>query len=515
MHATHRARLMVVGVLLWAGGVTAAGSASALIEAVRKGDATAVRLLLQQGVDVNAPSADGTTALHWAVHRNDGKTVDDLLRVGAKANATNRYAVAPLLLACENGNAAIVERLLAAGAAPSTAWRGGETALLTAARSGSARAVTALLARGADVNHRETTRGQTALMWAAAEGQVDVIRTLVAHGADLSARASGPRPRTGGDTTSNVKGIVLRVAGAKRLDALTPLLFAVRRGQIGAVQALLEFGAPVNDIAPDGRTALALAITNAHYELAALLLAKGADPNISIDGWSPLHQVVATSNPSTHLLPGAAVTGALPALALAERLIAQRADVNVVVTKAIDDESSGRSTVGATPLFIAAARLDAMMIRFLLSNGANQEIAASDGTTPVMAAAGVFEDNRPDDADPRPRLAAVTVLMERGGDVNVVNNKGETALHGAARRGATEVAQLLIEHGARLDQKTKKLGLTPLAIAEGKECALGCRDGLTGVVRPELAKVLRQAMQERGIPIEDIKPVNGGNRVVE
>jgi ankyrin repeat protein len=249
--------------------------------------------------------------------------------------------------------------------------------------------------------------------------------------------------------------------------------------------------------------------------LAALLLARGANPNLTIDGWSPLHQLVATSNPPMHLLPGAVPTGKLTALQLADRLIAQNADINGRVTKPIDDESSGRSTVGATPLFIAATRLDAMMIRFLLSNGANQEIAAGDGTTPLMAAAGVVQDNRPDDADPEPRLAAVKILIEHGGDVNSANNKNESALHGAARRGSTEVAQLLIERGARLDQKTK-FGLTPLAIAEGKECEFGCRDGLTGVVRPEVAKALRQAMQERNMPIEDIKPVNvRGNQGLE
>ena len=36
-----------------------------------KGDKTALRTLLQQKADVNAPQVDGATALHWAVYRDD------------------------------------------------------------------------------------------------------------------------------------------------------------------------------------------------------------------------------------------------------------------------------------------------------------------------------------------------------------------------------------------------------------------------------------------------------------
>ena len=50
-------------------GLGAAGSDVA--DAVMKGDAAAVRRLLQQKADVNAAQVDGATALHWAVYRDD------------------------------------------------------------------------------------------------------------------------------------------------------------------------------------------------------------------------------------------------------------------------------------------------------------------------------------------------------------------------------------------------------------------------------------------------------------
>jgi hypothetical protein len=44
----------------------AAGNPARLVDAVKSGDAAAIRAFIQQRVDVNAPESDGTTALHWA-----------------------------------------------------------------------------------------------------------------------------------------------------------------------------------------------------------------------------------------------------------------------------------------------------------------------------------------------------------------------------------------------------------------------------------------------------------------
>ena len=52
-------------------------------------------------------------------------------------------------------------------------------------------------------------------------------------------------------------------------------------------------------------------------------------------------------------------------------------------------------------------------------------------------------------------------------DINQANTRGETALHGAACRGADTIVQFLVDHGAKLDAKTKQ-GFTPLDVAMGK-----------------------------------------------
>ena len=146
--------LSYVVVLLAATVGVAAAADLRLIDAVKNRNIEAVRFLLSQRVDVNAPQGDGATALHWAVHFDDLSTTDLLVRAGAHVNAANDTGVTPLHLACTNRSAVMVDKLLTAGANPNAGLLNGETVLMTCARTGEPGAVKALLARGADVNAR-------------------------------------------------------------------------------------------------------------------------------------------------------------------------------------------------------------------------------------------------------------------------------------------------------------------------------------------------------------------------
>ena len=55
-----------------------------------RGDKAAVKSLLQQKADVNAPQADGATALQWAAYKNDMEMADLLIAAGANVKARNR-----------------------------------------------------------------------------------------------------------------------------------------------------------------------------------------------------------------------------------------------------------------------------------------------------------------------------------------------------------------------------------------------------------------------------------------
>ena len=247
-----------------------------LVEAVKSRDTDAVRTLLAEGVDVNAPQSDGATALHWAAYRDDVDTAALLIKAGANVNTANELGATPLWLAADNGSPTMIERLLDAGANPNVALPEGETPVMTASRTGNADAVRLLLAHGAAINVSEHSRGQTALMWAVAQGHHAVVATLLEHGADVAARSKA-RPRLMHADSTNAsqydQGVMWNRGG------FTPLLFAARHGDIDSARLLLRAGAEVNDTAPTGASALVVAAHSGHGAFAATLLDEGADPN--------------------------------------------------------------------------------------------------------------------------------------------------------------------------------------------------------------------------------------------
>ncbi len=466
-----------------------------LIDAVEKGDKTAVQALLKQKTtDVNARRPDGSTALHWAAHRGDAAVVDLLLGAGADVKVVNHYGIAPLSLAAEAGDASILEKLLQAGADANTSLPGGETALMTAARNGRAGAIKTLLVHGASVNARDE-RGETALMWAAGRNNAAAIRILVEFGGNLTIRTNRSEPDVVRDGYS---GAFLSPAPT----SFSPLLFAVRAGAMDAVKALLEAGANVNDVLSDGQSALVLAVSNAHWELAGVLLDAGADPNLAGAGWNALHQAVRQRRPNIGLPPAPSPTGKVDSIEIIKKMIAHGADVNARMTRnGIKDGQRNRlNRLGATPFFLAAKGTDVEAMRVLAAAGANALTPNADTNTPLMVAAGIKiwvpgEDGGSLLSQEDEVLEAVKLCVELGNDVNAVNLDGETALHGAAYRGTNAVVQYLVDKGAKLDAKDKR-GWTPLVIANGINYTDFYKQ------QAATAELLRQLMKVRGLSTE-------------
>jgi ankyrin repeat protein len=215
-----------------------------------------------------------------------------------------------------------------------------------------------------------------------------------------------------------------------------------------------------------------MAVANAHYELAAMLIEMGADPNASGPGWTPLHNItwvrkLGQGNNS----PSPQGSGKMDSLEFVRFLKAKGADLNARITaprKRVGE--SVLNTHGATAFLLACKNADAELMRLLAELGADPKLPNSDGSTPLMVAAGLGTRSPGEDAGTEPEaLEAVKLALELGNDINAVDKNGETAMHGAAYKQFPLVAQLLADSGAKIEiwNRKNKDGWTPLRIAAG------------------------------------------------
>ena len=122
---------------------------------------------------------------------------------------------------------------------------------------------------------------------------------------------------------------------------------------------------------------------------------------------------------------------------------------------------------GQTAFIRAAQSADVPVMKLLLSKGADPALTTFNGTSALMAAAGVnWVVGQTYSESPARWLEAVQLCLELGLDVNAVNEMGLAAIHGAANRGSDDIIELLARRGALLDVADKQ-GRTPYAWAEG------------------------------------------------
>ena len=136
--------------------------------------------------------------------------------------------------------------------------------------------------------------------------------------------------------------------------------------------------------------------------------------------------------------------------------------------------------IGATPFLLSAKYAEVDIMRTLATAGADTVSLTHNGTTPLMAAAGVGWRYRFDrrgrnlsaevvaaELEQESRaLEAVKLTLDLGSDINAANRTGETAAHGAAAKRLRTVYDFLATRGARLDLKAKS-GKTAAELLQG------------------------------------------------
>ena len=308
-HVTVKDILQMVKTLLKHG--AALESCAALYDAVTMGNPDLVRLLCNNGVEINTAdkqyqdcvagdvnSQDQDTPLHFAARMLNPEVIQALCEFGADVNKDNALGDLPLQLAtrtmssgsdptrksqvlkllCEFGSD--INKANQAGETPTSLAakhsviqqifdayqvvhpnQGCVTPLHTAVHTGNALMVREICnVHGTDVN-TEDDNGRTPLFSAAQKGRTNIVEILCAHGADTN---KAPRWKS------------------------TPLHCAALVGCKEAVKTLCEHGANVNALNVFGETALNFAAQGGYAEVIRTLCQHGADFDAPSKGTIPL-----------------------------------------------------------------------------------------------------------------------------------------------------------------------------------------------------------------------------------
>jgi len=521
-------------------GAGAPGVKSVVADAAMRGDTTAVRALIQQKADVNAPQVDGATALHWAIYRDDEELVDLLIRSGANVKAANRDGATPLAMAALYGKASVLSKLLKAGADAKEVEPNGQTPLMLAARNGNPDAIRVLVEGGANVNARESIRGTTALMWAAEQKHSEAVKALLAGGADVSAK-SGPAglprnylaPRVNTQVVKEAAERYKRAAAAGRtyeeqlkwerdngqyngpptigeqLAARAAQEAAAQQAQRGQQQASASNGSqtppPAATPAATGRGRGRGGARGAAGGAVRSGGAAGAGEDEQDDNEVVVAGLVGSGGGGLTALTFASREGDLES---AKLLLAAGADVNQT------------TEYGWTPLLTATNNRHYMLGKYLMEHGADVNKANKGSWTPLYLATDNRNIEGGDYPVPRPdmdHLEYIKLLLEHGADPNrpAKDNTltrtiftmqwfyedGCTPFVRAAQSSDVELMQLLIDWGADPFIATA-FGDTALTAAGG----IGWVEGVTYERSPKENLEAVKMLVYLGLP------VNGANR---
>jgi uncharacterized protein len=454
---------------------------TALHWAALNGDAELAQMLLYAGASVKATTRLGAyNPLFMAAKSGHAAVIDVLLNAGSDANSTALDGLTPLMMAASSGNADAVESLLKHGAnVNAKETENGQTPLAFAAAFNRPEVIRTLLGHGAVIdiaskvqeppkpvnrnegqgnnnNQGNNTQGNNTQGTAPANNNPGAgSQTAGARGAAPAGNNGGGRGQAGRAGANGQRGNAAQPAandtqaaqnngnnnnngngndgggkgGGNPKGGLTPLMYAVRQGNLEAVQALVSAGANLNSLSADKSTALLLATINGHFDIAKFLVDRGADVDVaSMDGAMPLYAVVNTQWARKSFYPQPTTKyEKISYLDLLKAMLEHGADPNVRLTKELwyseyDFSLESSSQIGTTAFWKCAEVGDLDGMRLLVAYGADPNIPNKDGVTPLLMASGAGTHGNDDIMAPAGRLAAVKYLVEElHADVNAAD----------------------------------------------------------------------------------------------
>lgn len=376
-------------------------------------DKARLKELLAQGADINARDGKGWGILHFIAKRGDLELFEYLLTSNSAINDIEIRTFngeTPLYIAAQNGQTDVARLLIERGADLEAA---NNIMGLTPLHVAKPAVAELLLEHGANVNSRNAF-GDTPLHYVsgcrpANDPSREKAKLLISYNADPNiANSHGGYPIHGAVSTSYKWFIgLLHKHGAdlsvRNMKGQSLLVHAASNGNNGSASYLIKAGADVNDRDNYGNTALHWAVGSSNTKLVESLLANGACASAPDNkGVTPLH--VAAYGGKMRLL---------------EMLLSGDVDID------IKDEN------GMTPL--------SMAIQHTKPLDKEEEQIYEDKVEGI-----VEEFNR----QAKGIRKTISLLLEKGADVNARTNNGETPLSMATRLRQKDIVMLLKAHGA-------------------------------------------------------------------
>ncbi|KAI9853576.1 MAG: hypothetical protein M1813_002056 [Trichoglossum hirsutum] len=336
-----------------------------------KGGEDELSAFLKGGGDADQTLLDGSTALHQAARDGDETALRLLHKLGADVDTKDGSGSSALHCAADCGHEGVARFLVERVADVDIRDKSGATALRRAVGKGHLAMIRLLLQKGADVNAKALS-GATPLHRAAEKGYDAAIRLLLDNAAEIDPKdleGHTPLYRAMGREKFQPSAQILLDKGAnietKCTKGLTPLHAAAGKGHAAATNFLLDQGADVDANGPRSMRAIHRAVYNGHKEVVSILLKHHASVNLADDdGWTPLY--------------GAASCG-------------HEAIARLILDQAVTDVDA-QDNAGLTALHCAAAEGRIGIVKLLLERHADVSKKTKKGATVVSLAEGHHED---------------------------------------------------------------------------------------------------------------------------
>jgi len=378
--------------------------------AVANGHLECVKALANLGADMEAEEGAGCTPLHTGSQCGHADVVDHLITMGVNVNAQDASGATPYILASAEGHESICKALCDNGADHALPDSTGRLGIHTAAARGQLELVKFALYKGCKVDVADAA-GRTPMMMAAQNGHFEVVEYLEGQGAQV-----------------NIADYTL----------LRALHFAAERAQHNIVQFLCESGAELDAVDVSGITALYLACKHNHLEIAQCLIDNGSSYDIQVTE-KEIPEPPAGATPDRGDEELASPTGEGSVTSPTEGGDAEGGEGEEAEEE--EEEAVPDEVVGRTALHVAADGLHVEIVALLCKGGADIDIEADDGLTPLgTAVISTAEGHTEADI-----ISIVDILVEAGATPTQTDVEGRTPMQNALMLGKRDLATRLKE----------------------------------------------------------------------